>query len=237
MTTIIALDSVQHQQFKLDEDDKFLHAQNLHVIPVEINEFAAAAVSLPIVFVKDSGTGQFRACVLTGLKPGQNLVCNDKGWQANYIPQALRNYPLTAVKSRAENDDFIVAVDSASHLFNEHSGQALFSANTATVYLQQRAQAAIRLASSVELTQRFIASLIKLGLIVAKTLSLTPEDADPYELTGFYVIDERRLAQLGDEQWLSLRNGNYLLAVSAVLMSMHQMPLLLARLQQKGGAC
>ena len=237
MTTIIALDSLQHQHFKLDEDEKFSYAQGRHIIPVEINEFASAAVSLPIVFVKDSGTGQFRACVLTGFKPGQNLVCNDKGWQVGYIPQDLYNYPLTAVKSGSGSEDFVIAVESDSPLFTEQSGRALFSGTTATDYLHRRAQSAIRLAKNSALTQQFIATLIKLELLVAKTLSLTPEHAEPYELKGFYVINEQRLAQLEDEQWLSLRKGNYILAVSAVLMSMNQIPLLLARLPAQEVVC
>ena len=237
MTTIIALDSLQHQHFKLDEDIKLLHAQERHIVPIEINEFASAAMSLPIAFVKDSGTGQFRACVITGLKPGQSLVCSDKGWQTSYLPQALFNYPLMAVKSASEKDDFFIAVDAASHLFNEHSGRALFAGDNATDYLRQRAQSAVQLAKNGELTQEFIARLIKLDLLVAKTLSLTPDDSEPYELTGFYVINEQRLAQLEDEQWLSLRKSNYLLAVNAVLMSMHQMPLLLARMQLKERVC
>src|SRR5690606_3625046 len=112
------------------------------------------------------------------------------------------------------------------------SGEALFVADKGSDYLQQRARSAITLAHGSGLTQQFINRLLALELLVARTLTLTPKAAEPYELTGMYGIDEQRLAQLTAEQWLSLRANNDLLAVHAVLMSMAQLPLLVARLGQ-----
>ncbi|MBU1311786.1 MAG: SapC family protein [Gammaproteobacteria bacterium] len=230
MTNIVALDSQQHQHYKLSEDKLFSHTRTAHILPLAVTEFVAAAVSLPIVFVKDSTTGQFRACALTGLQPGQNLCWQESGWQAAYIPLAVRNYPLLALKPEAQSDDYIIAVDTGSELFNQQSGQALFAADKGTDYLQQRARSAINQAHGIGLTQQFINRLLALELLVARTLTLTPKGAEPYELTGMYGIDEQRLAQLTAEQWLSLRANNDLLAIHAVLMSMAQLPLLVARL-------
>lgn len=232
MTNIVVLDSQQHQHHKLREDLLFPHIESAHILPLEVTEFAAAAVSFPIVFVKDSATGQFRACALTGLQPGQNLYWQPGGWQAAYIPLAVRNYPLLAVKPEAQSGDYIIAVDAGSPLFNQEKGEALFAADKATAYLQQRARSAIALAQSSALTQQFIARLLELELLVARTLTLTPKGAEPYDLTGLYGINEQRLAQLTAEQWLSLRSNNTLLAVHAVLMSMSQLPLLVGRLPQ-----
>ncbi len=232
MTNIVALDSQQHQHYKLSEDKLFSHTRKSHILPLAVTEFVAAAVSFPIVFVKDSVTGQFRACALTGLQPDQNLFWHETGWQAAYIPLAVRNYPLLAVKSEAQSSDYIIAVDAGSALFNQHSGETLFNTDKGTDYLQRRASAAIAVAQSGALTQQFIARLLELELLEARTLTLTPKGVEPYELTGLYGINEQRLAQLTAEQWLSLRANNGLLAVHAVLMSMSQLPLLIGRLAQ-----
>lgn len=229
MTNIVALDSQHHQHYKLNQDKLFSHTRTAHILPLAVTEFVAAAVSFPIVFVKDSATGQFRACALTGLQPNQNLFWHDTGWQAAYIPLAVRNYPLLAAQPKAQTDDYIIAVDTSSELFNQQSGEALFASGKGTDYLQQRARSAIALAHGSELTQQFINRLLALELLVARTLTLTLKGSEPYELTGMYGIDEQRLAQLPAAQWLSLRANNDLLAVHAVLMSMAQLPLLVAR--------
>lgn len=229
MTQRIALDSQQHQHYKLQEDKLFSHTKLAHILPLEVNEFAAAAAYFPIVFVKDSNTGQFRACVMTGIKPGQNLYWHQAGWQAGYTPQALRNYPLLAVQPDTTSGDYVIVVDTQSSLFNPQSGHSLFAAGQATEYLQQRAGAAIAQAKSVLLTQQFIQLLLELKLLVARTLTLTPQGAEAYDLTGLYLIDEQRLAELTDQQWLSLRQNNSLLAVHAVLMSMNQVSALIQR--------
>lgn len=231
MTQLIALDSQQHQHYKLQEDALYSHMKSAHIAPLEVNEFAAAAAHLPIVFVKDSNTGQFRACVMTGIKPGQNLYWHETGWQAGYTPQALRNYPLLAVQADKPSAEYIIVVDAHSSLFNQQSGHPLFEADKGTDYLQQRARSAIAQAQSVSLTQQFIQRLLELDLLVARTLTLTPQGAEAYDLTGLYVINEQRLAQLTDQQWLSLRANNSLLAVHAVLMSMNQLSPLVARSQ------
>ncbi|MDR6983051.1 hypothetical protein J2X32_001685 [Rheinheimera pacifica] len=232
MTNIVALDSQQHQHYKLREDLLFSHTQTAHILPLEVTEFAAAAVSFPIVFVKDSATGQFRACALTGLQPGQNLYWHETGWQAGYAPEAIRSYPLLAMRADAQSDEYVIAVDAGSPLFNQHSGEPLFNGSAATDYLQQRAQSAIALAKRVGLTAHFITRLLELELLVARTLTITPKNAESYDLTGLYGIHEQRLDQLTAEQWLSLRANNGLLAIHAVLISMKQLPLLVARLPQ-----
>lgn len=229
MTQLIALESQQHQHYKLKEDALFSHMKSAHILPLEVNEFAAAAAHFPIVFVKDSNTGQFRACAMAGIKPGQNLYWYETGWQAGYTPQALRNYPLLAAPADKPSGEYIIVVDAQSSLFNQQSGHALFDGDKGTDYLQQRARSAIAQAQSVNLTQQFIQRLLELELLVARTLTLTPQGAEAYDLTGLYVIHEQRLAQLTDQQWLSLRANNSLLAVHAVLMSMNQLSSLVAR--------
>ena len=94
MNNYIPLNSQEHKNLKFKKLDNVGHSSELHLTPVNVQEFSILCHDYPIVFVKDSETGQFRAVALLGIKPKQNLYLTDGGWEAEYIPEYLRQYPF-----------------------------------------------------------------------------------------------------------------------------------------------
>ncbi|NMH64730.1 SapC family protein [Shewanella salipaludis] len=222
MSTLVALDSQKHQSLKLTTDKSFAHAKTRHLLPVAVHEFAMAATHLPIVFVKDGDTGQFRACALTGLKPEQNLFWKDGGWLGAYVPESLRHYPLVALKVSEGGDSFAICIDEASPLVGRETGEALFDGANASEFLNRRSEAAVAWAQKNLITQSFIQRLIELKLLQSQSLSIRLNSGAPYELTGCYVIDEAALNRLDDQAFIGLKHGGYLAPIYAALLSLNQ---------------
>lgn len=224
MTALVALDSQKHHQLKLVTDTSYPHAKARHLLPIAVHEFALAATNFPIVFVKDSETGQFRSCVLTGLKPQQNLFCKNDAWLGSYVPECLRHYPLAAVKVNDANDSdrFVICIDESSPLVSTQDGDALFNDAKASEFLNRRGEAAVNWAQKNTVTQSFINRIVELKLIQPQSLTINNKDGKPYELTGCYIMNEALLNQLSDAEFIGLKQAAFLGPIYAALISLNQ---------------
>jgi hypothetical protein len=221
MTTLVALDSEKHKLLKVIEDKNYTHAKEKHLLPIAIHEFALAATNFPIVFVKDSQTGQFKSCVLTGIKPQENLFCKNEQWHGTYIPECLIHYPFTAVSVDEASDRFVICVDEISPLIDLKDGKALFEGNQASDWLTRRGEAAVAWAQKNVITDVFIKKIVDLKLIQPQSLSIK-NNGKPYDLTGCYVLNEELLNKLNTTQFMALKENGYLSIIYAALLSLNQ---------------
>lgn len=233
MTQIKALDKTAHAGLKVNQDTTFSHVKTNHVLPLVVHEIVQASQSYPILFVKDQNTGQFRVVALTGLRPGENLFSGKEGWEGSYVPLQVRTYPFVLVKNPENEEQAVLCIDENSEMLGESEGEALFtSEGEQTEYLKNRAQAVVDAAQRVHVTEQFIEFLVSKDLLTQKKLTLrVSQDAEPYDLTGFYVIDEEKLNQLSDEDFIELRQKGALPAIYAALMSSMQVQSLIRKKQ------
>lgn len=222
MTTLVALDSQKHQTLKLVIDPSYHHAKERHLLQIAVHEFTLAATNFPIVFVKDSETGQFISCVLTGLKPRQNLFCHDDTWLGTYVPECLRHYPLTAVKVEEAGERYVICIDESSSLVNKEEGEALFEDTKASNFLNRRSETAVNWVKKNAVTQAFIKRIVQLKLIQPQSLTVNNKEGKPYELTGCYVLNETLLNQLADADVIGLKQAGYLGPIYGALLSLNQ---------------
>jgi hypothetical protein len=75
MTSLVALDTLWHRQVHIDEKKVEETAADLHLIPLVVSEFTQALAQFPILFSKNTETGQF-ACVAESahVKPSTHAV-------------------------------------------------------------------------------------------------------------------------------------------------------------------
>ena len=220
MSGIIAIDKSIHQNIKIKSNPTLLQSKNKHFSPLVVQEFVAASQEFPIVFIKDSETGQFKAIALLGLKPQENLFYDETAWQARYKPEALALYPF--LLSQNENDDSgILCIDDSSPLLNKIDGEALFDSKTnPTPWLSAQGERVVQYVEKGYATQHFIKILLDKDLLSPQTLNLTLENHDEYSLNGLYAIDEKKLDALSDECFSDLRKSGALSAIYASLLSM-----------------
>ena len=224
MSSMKPVNRQTHQHLCVKNDIDFSLAKDQHLIPVFFSEFVAASAEFPVVFVKDQETGQIKSVVMTGLKPYENLrVAGGNGaplsWNADYVPFILRVAPFAAVPTEEDSDNMMIFIDESSPLISD-DGEALFSdAGEQSEYLNQRAQYAVQALEHRKLNDSFTEKLVGLNLLKSNNLDIRLPGQESYNLSGLYIIDEERLNALPTEDFLSLRDANYLPAIYAAQAS------------------
>lgn len=60
MVDIKAINNRVHKNIKIKSNNNLQQSKNKHFAPVVVQEFIAASQDFPIVFIKESETGQFQ---------------------------------------------------------------------------------------------------------------------------------------------------------------------------------
>jgi len=232
---VVPLHQDIHRQIKLSTQLSFAEFGDRHLFPVSVHEFSRASTEYPVVFVKDSETGQFKAVILLGLIPGENLYADAKASKPNYLPQALLNYPLVLIADANNDGQFQIGLHTASVLVNETEGQALFDAQgQETTFLVKRKQALLQTFEQQQVTDAFASLLAELNLLQAQSFSVEIQ-GNTNQLNGIYIIDEQALKNLPTAQFDDLRQRGFLPSIYAQLNSLHQFNRLAARKAQAAG--
>lgn len=218
---VVALHPDIHRQVRLTETRSFAAFAHQHLFPVSVHEFVRASSEFPLVFVKDSESGQFRAVALTGLVPGENLYAT-AGVSANYLPQAVLNYPLVLLANPQQPDQFSIGLNTAAAQVQMHEGEALFSEGQETPYLTKRKQQLLQSFEQLQITAAFIELLQQHDLLQPQGFQFDLK-GQQHQLNGIYIISEARLNQLSAEVFADLRQRGFLPAIYAQLTSLHQL--------------
>lgn len=223
----------KHAHLKINTQKAFEHIESQHIIPVVLHEFIRCGAELPIVFVKNTDSGEFEAVAMLALKPGENLMVEEGNWQGHYVPRILRNYPLALIEDGKNPEQLLVALIESSPMVNAEEGFALFNEDgTDSDFLKARTSSLSDTLQQGQITKAFNKILVDMDLLVAQTLSITVE-GQPRDIGGIYIIDEKKLQELPDEQFADLRKKGVLPAVYAHLMSLQQVQRLGERQNKK----
>ena len=226
-----ALDTATHSNLRLKPQGGYSFAADQHVVSVVLHEFSRVALSYPIVFVKKQAESSFMPVALLGVEPSKNLFVDAQGsWLAGcYVPGAFRRYPFAL----ADNGQgaFVICADLDSPFFNIEDGDRLFDEKGASMPVMDKVSEFLRdLMSSERLASAFSTQLAELDLLVPCELKVQgPDGVKVYG--GSFMVDETRLANLTDEQFLSLRAQGFIAAVYCHLNSLLQLDKLLIRQQ------
>jgi len=223
MTNIVPLHHQQHATLKVQDNKDFSRFKEQHLIPIVVQDFIPLASEFPIVFVKNTETGQFTAVAMMGIKPNINVYCQTPNWPAEVIPSSFFNYPLSIVRQKEDDDNCFVCIDSDSAMVSKDQGQALFDEKgEQTDYLKARTEHLLNLAERHEQTNNIMQYFANKKLLTLKSLNLNLGGEEKLALNGLYVIDEKRLEALPDDEFNELRKKGLLPLIYAHLSSMHQ---------------
>jgi hypothetical protein len=220
MSDIKAIDKRLHSKLKVKSNPLILQSKDRHFAPLVVHEFVNACQEFPIVFIKDSATGQFKSIALLGLVPDENLFFSSEGWSGRFIPQALSLYPFL-IHQEKDSDKAILCFDAKSSLINETEGDDFFDdKGEQSEWLIRKGQAVVDYVEKSYANKNFIKLLLEYELLSSQTLSIKLDGQDEYSLNGLYAIDEKRLNELSDESFSVLRKKGALAAIYAALISM-----------------
>lgn len=223
MSNFQALHKDQHKKLKINIDQTYAHSANSYAIPVSVFELSQAQADYPIVFIKDSKTGQFHLVALVGLKPNENLFSHPTGWQAEYIPQQLQGYPLALTPSSHNTDKQIVAIDIDSAAVNESDGEILFTdEGEQSEFLTHKIQVMSQVIAQMPATRKFIDQMVKNELISPQSLTVKTNQGKEVNVTGLYIINEEKINNASLEVFNTLKSEHLLVPIYACLFSLQR---------------
>ncbi|WP_417451047.1 SapC family protein [Kordiimonas sp.] len=223
MARIVPLHPDQHSKLKVKDGAEFHLVEGEHIIPLVVHEFVAAATDMPVVFVKNTDTGQFQAVAMLGIKPGENLYTKDGKWLGMYVPAILTQSPFRLMPNSHNQEQLILAVNEESTLADDDEGELLFGEDgQPTEYLKKRQKGVETYFEHSQVTQGFMALLAEMELLVERTLNIDVGE-EKINLSGIYFVDEEKLGALPDEKFMDLKRRGFLPVIYAHLISLNQM--------------
>ena len=195
--------------------------------PVTPEEFRSLQAHYPIVFQPD-GQGSFLPVALFGLQEGQNLFLDETGWDADYLPLAMRRMPFSIGVAQ---DELRMMVDMASpRIARGAEGEAVFLPQGGNSELLETANSVLRaLHEGLQATPEFIQALVGNDLLESFVLDVERPDGSHGELVGFYTIHEERLAGLDAGTVGLLHQAEYLQPIYMAIASLSNLAKLIRR--------
>ena len=231
----IALDTVLHRDLRLKNE--------LNAIPrlapftsfmVSVSEFADAALSFPILFVRAApdalGKDTVAPVAVFGMKPGENLfVTADDKWDAGYVPAMLRAYPFTMARIEG-SDRWAIVFDNTWEGMSRTEGVPLFNEQGEDTELLNGIHKFVQdLETDLERTRQACAALLEMKLLKPMRFDATLASGESLSVDGFMTVDEEALAKLPDAQIAQMYRNGLLGLLQIHMLSLNNMRRLLDR--------
>ena len=212
------LHNEKHANTKIKNGINVEFMKTQHLVPVVAHEFARIANEFPMSFVKNNETGTFSSSCYVSPRARRKLgfVESDK-WTAAFAPMATMRYPLGFSKYSQIKIRYGIVIDEASPLVGEEEANVLFENGEETDYLKRRKEALVSFIEFSQITDAFTKFLADKELLVAQTLTVDIK-GEKKDINGIYLIDEKKLNELSDADFLELRKRGYLAPIYSFLM-------------------
>lgn len=216
------LNFVEHGKVKIKSSRHFPHVKNEQIVPVVAHEFANVGAEMPVVFVKNSETGEFTAVAMMGFEQGENVFYGET-WKGAYVPAVITHRPFALMPSQNDPETLQLILVEDEEIMKNTEGEALFTEDgKETKYLEQRKNAIGKYFEHTQVTKAFIQYLVAKELLVEQTLNLDL-NGQKRQVNGVYQVSEAKLNELSDEEFINLRKRGFLPAIYAHLISMQQL--------------
>ena len=226
------LDPAQHQTLGVNAADKpYAFVGQTNFVPLTVTEFAAAALSYPVIFLGDARN----PFAVMGLRQGENQYVSPEGdfEPEAYIPAFIRRYPFVFANDEGQKR-MILCVDRQAPFVSDKPEVPFFENGKPTAYVDQ----AMKFCSDFEQerlrTDSFTSLLKELDLIEPREAVFTPRNPDgtagePQKLAEYYAVSEDKLKALPAEKLAELRDNGALGQIYAHLVSLMGWDRLIAR--------
>jgi SapC len=238
MPNFVLLNNVTHKNLRVIRDHSPQYGDNEISAITFPQEFRAIQNEYPIFFQKNPENGKFLPVALLGLRQNENLFLSASGWDAQYIPASVKRRPfLIGIQAPKPGQDSnqpsrMVFVDMDSQRVSETQGDAVFLPHGGySPYLDSIVDVLEYIQYGTELNERFGDALLQHELLEVVTLEITLQNGERNNLSGFYTINEDKLAALDGNAVASLHSQGYLEFIYMVLASHSNVVKLIARIE------
>lgn len=221
------LNNISHKDLRIITERGAQWGDDVMSCPVTPDEFRSLQPHYPILFQPD-GRGSFLPVVLFGLQEGQNLFLTEKGWDAEYLPLAMRRMPFSI---GVAEDELRMLVDTASpRISRGPEGEAVFLPQGGNTEYLETANSILRtLHEGNQAIPDFVQALTSNDLIESFVLDVERPDGSHGQLIGYYMINEERLAALSADTVGLLHQADYLQPIYMAVASLSNLTKLIRR--------
>lgn len=225
MTNHVPLEKDKHANLKVIESHDYTRFKGQNLIPIVGKDFFTLSAEFPLVFVVNQENQDFVPVAIMGLRDGENLYCRENPYPAHVIPLGFGNAPFAIAATSETREQFVVMVDEDSELLSETEGQALFKEDgEKSDYMEARVESLVQAAQMREQTMQICKILKERELLVTHQVQLQHrQDGQRYNIEGIYTIDEQKLNDLSDDDYLELRKQGLIPLIYAHLSSLQQL--------------
>lgn len=219
-STLVTLSPIEHKNLKVQPKKAESLGSAQTMVPVVISEFQKLCVQYPIVLTKNEATGQFVCIALLGFEKGENLFWEDEQWKGIYTPINITRQPFYIGQDEKDKTP-LLCVDTSSPCVSENEGEALFTEQgEATVFLNTIKASLAQLINGQTDTQAFISTLNTHSLISPLSLEIELKNGQKQTVNGLYAVDEDKLNNLSNDDFIALKNSGLLRKIYTMLDSL-----------------
>lgn len=213
------LSSEKHAKLGLKKNFGLGFTRESNAVPINLIEMPQICHFYPIAFSPDNNA---TPVAILGLRDKENLFLRDNGmWEdSTYIPSYIRRYPFIFSELPGGNDQLTLCVDMDKNVVEENAEQQFFDkegkptalANTALEFCKSYHSAA-------QHTLEFSKALAASGLLVEREAQINVTGNRRINFSGFRIVDEKKLAEMPDKDFLEWRKKGWLPFLYAHLFS------------------
>ncbi len=215
---IAQLDNNTHRDLRIVTTHGATWGDDQMSSPVYLSEFRSAQAYYPIVLQQADNAGSLQPVALMGLRNGENLFLDARGWDAHYIPLMIERGPFMIGRN---GEELMVHLDMDSPRIGHGEGVPVFQPHgMPTEYLDRINSVLLTLHNGVEAMPAFIAALKRHDLVESFVMDVDAADGSTNRLAGFSTIAEERLAALDAAAIGELHAAGHLSAIYMMVASL-----------------
>jgi len=235
---IVPLNAERHANKRIRRAQSFAFAAGETLCPLTAQEFPRAAAHFPIVFLKNP-KGEVGAFAMFGVPKGDNLFVDSDGrWRGGYVPAAIRRYPFVFARTQAGGKQSVaLCIDEDSDLLSDTEGEKIFATKgKPSEQVAQVLKFLIEFEKNQMQTLTLCKALEERQLLTAIKPRVRTAAGKSYAFQNLLGIDEKKLNETADAEFLEWRKKGWLPIIYAHLASLGQLGHLIERHEERTGA-
>jgi hypothetical protein len=187
---LVALDRQEHRNLRLKKVGPDF-AKGVNSVPLAGVEFFEAGRDLPVLFAKSANDDYVPLALLSLQSSGHNLG----DWGDIYVPAFIRRYPFLKAS------DGNIVIDKQSPYLQEEEGDPLFKEDGSnSEFLDKLIGFLNHMDAQFKATAEYSDACAKKELFTPFNVQVNIGKEKPVRLDNLFVIDEKKLQQLSDEE-------------------------------------